>query len=119
MKFNNESQFIPKETIDIEQKVERKIGNHDLPIWEKMPEIIETLKNNNRLILVSETGSGKTTQVPQALWEAGFTENGKIFIVENRVAVAVEIAKRVSEEMKVNIGDEVGYITGPEKASKK
>lgn len=50
-----------------EQKVEREIGNRELPIWEKMPEVVETLRNNNRLILVSEIGSGKTTQVPQAL----------------------------------------------------
>jgi len=97
--------------------VEREIGNRELPIWEKMPEIVETLRNNNRLILVSETGSGKTTQVPQALWAEGFAERGKIFVVENRVAVAVETAKRVAEEMKVKIGREVGYLTGPEKKS--
>jgi len=99
------------------EKIEDKIGNKELPIWDKMPEIVETLKNNNRLILVAETGSGKTTQVPQALWAEGFAEQGKIFVVENRVAVAVEIAKRVAEEMKVKIGQEVGYLTGPEKKS--
>jgi len=110
-------QFPPqKQPTPIERKMdEREIGNHELPIWEKMPEIVETLKNNNRLILVSETGSGKTTQVPQALWAEGFAERGKIFVVENRVAVAVETAKRVAEEMKVKIGQEVGYLTGPEK----
>lgn len=99
----------------VEQKVEREIGNHKLPIWEKMSEVVETLRNNNRLILVSETGSGKTTQVPQALLAEGFAERGKIFVVENRVAVAVEIAKRVAKEMNVKIGQEVGYLTGPEK----
>ena len=100
-----------------ELKIEREIGNRELPIWEKMPEVVETLRKNNRLILVSETGSGKTTQVPQALWAEGFAERGKIFVVENRVAVAVEIAKRVAEEMKVKVGQEVGYLTGPEKKS--
>jgi len=110
-------EFPPQEQSKLEQKVEREIGNRELPIWEKMPEIVETLKNNNRLILVSETGSGKTTQVPQALWAEGFAERGKIFVVENRVAVAVEIAKRVAEEMKVEVGQEVGYLTGPEKKS--
>jgi len=99
------------------EKIEDKIGNKELPIWDKMPEIVETLKTNNRLILVAETGSGKTTQVPQALWAEGFAEQGTIFVVENRVAVAVEIAKRVAEEMKVKIGQEVGYLTGPEKKS--
>ena len=100
-----------------ELKIEHEIGNRELPIWEKMPEVVETLRKNNRLILVSETGSGKTTQVPQALWAEGFAERGKIFVVENRVAVAVEIAKRVAEEMKVKVGQEVGYLTGPEKKS--
>jgi len=112
------SEFPPQEQLKPEQKkVEREIGNRELPIWEKMPEVVETLRSNNRLILVSETGSGKTTQVPQALWAEGFTERGKIFVVENRVAVAVEIAKRVAEEMKVKVGQEVGYLTGPEKKS--
>jgi len=109
--------FPPQEKPKLEQKIEREIGNHELPIWEKMPEIVETLKNNNRLILVSETGSGKTTQVPQALWAEGFAKKGKIFVVENRVGVAVETAKRVAEEMKVKVGQEVGYLTGPEKKS--
>ncbi len=107
----------PQERPKLEQKVEREIGNRELPIWEKMPEIIEALQNNNRLILVSETGSGKTTQVPQALWVEGFAQKGKIFVVENRVVVAVEAAKRVAEEMKVKVGQEVGYLTGPEKKS--
>lgn len=105
---------VPKPT---KKKVEQEIGNPNLPIWEKMPEIIKTLQDHNRLILVSETGSGKTTQVPQALWAEGFAKNGKIFVVENRVAVAVETAKRVAEEMKVKVGQEVGYLTGPEKKS--
>lgn len=107
----------PEQPKPVEREIEKEIGNRELPIWEKMSEIVETLRNNNRLILVSETGSGKTTQVPQALWAEGFAERGKIFVVENRVAVAVEIAKRVAKEMKVRVGQEVGYLTGPEKKS--
>jgi len=44
-------EFPPQEKLKaVEQKVEREIGNRELPIWEKMPEVVETLKNNNRLI---------------------------------------------------------------------
>lgn len=100
-----------------ELPVRKDIGNKDLPIWQVMPEIVDTLRNNNRLMLVSETGSGKTTQVPQALWTEGFADQGTIFVVENRVAVAVEVAKRVAKEMGVQVGQEVGYLTGPEKKS--
>ncbi len=94
---------------------EQRIGNHELPIWQVMPDIVETLKTSNRLALVSETGSGKSTQVPQALWESGFTHDGIVYIVENRVVVAAEVSRRVASEMRVPLGSTVGYITGQEK----
>jgi HrpA-like RNA helicase len=103
-----------KEQSGYSPELNKPIGNRDLPIWQVMPEILETLKTGNRLALVSETGSGKSTQVPQALWEAGLADQATIYIVENRVAVAVEVAKRVASEMKVPVGGLVGYITGPE-----
>lgn len=95
----------------------RETGNLTLPIWQVMPEVIEKLRTNNKLILSSPTGSGKTTQVPQALVQEGFHKDGKILVVQNRVVVAVETAKRVAEEMGVRIGERVGYLTGPEKRS--
>lgn len=100
----------------IESTVE-KIGNPDLPIWQVMPEVIEKLRANKKLILSSPTGSGKTTQVPQALVQAGFHNDGTILVVENRVVVTVEIGKRVAEEMHETIGQRIGYLTGPEKRS--
>jgi len=90
-------------------------GNRTLPIWDKMSEIIKSLRDNSRLIISSPTGSGKTTQIPQALFSEGFANHGKIYVVENRVVVAAETAKRVAEEMNVALGDVVGYLTGPEK----
>lgn len=100
----------------LEERIERKIGNRELPIWQKIPEILEILRNNNCLILISETGGEKkTTQVPQALWSEDFTKNGKIFIVENRRGVTTEVARRVVEEMKGKLGQEAGYFAGLEK----
>jgi HrpA-like RNA helicase len=90
-------------------------GNRELPIWHVMPEIINTLKSNNRLCLVSETGSGKSTQVPQELYHSGVLGDKILYVVENTVAVASEVAKRVSDEMHVPIGSSVGYITRNEK----
>src|SRR3989344_1501010 len=105
-----------KPTLDRPKSNEsREIGNPDLPIWQVMPEIVEKMRSNNRLILNSPTGSGKSTQIPIALWKEGFHNEGKILIVQNRVAVAVEIAKRVADEMHAQVGKDVGYVTGPEK----
>lgn len=123
VRFKNPDYYLPQlllttgldATPAVNNKQEYVLGNRELPIWQKMPEIISSLEDNPWLILVSETGSGKTTQVPQALWEAGYHERGPIYVVENRVAIAVEVAKRVAAEMGKPIGDEIGYLTGPEK----
>lgn len=65
--------------------------------------------NNKMLIIIGETGSGKTTQITQYLHEAGFSKNGKIGCTQPRRVAAMSVAKRVAEEMNVKLGDEVGY----------
>jgi len=102
----------------IEQFVNEKgeqLRNRGLPIWDIMPEIVEKLKQNNRLIIKSETGSGKTTQIPQGLLEAGLAKTGTIRTTENRVVIARETGVRVSEELGMPVGKTVGYLTGQDK----
>lgn len=62
------------------------------------------------LIIQGETGSGKTTQIPQYLHEEGFTDGGKkIGCTQPRRVAAMSIAARVAQEMGVKLGNEVGY----------
>ena len=81
-----------------------------LPIYQFRDDIIQAVREHQVLIIVGETGSGKTTQIPQYLHEAGFTKDGmKVGCTQPRRVAAMSVAARVSEEMGVKIGNEVGY----------
>lgn len=73
-----------------------------LPAYDSRHKLVELMQEYQVLILVGETGSGKTTQVPQFLIEAGFASKGKgIACTQPRRVAAMSVAKRVSEELDV------------------
>lgn len=81
-----------------------------LPIYQFRDEIIQAVADHQILIIVGETGSGKTTQLPQYLHEAGYTKDGmKVGCTQPRRVAAMSVAARVAEEMGVKLGNEVGY----------
>ncbi|KAK2762734.1 hypothetical protein FQN54_000908 [Arachnomyces sp. PD_36] len=81
-----------------------------LPIYQFRDDIIQAVADHQILIIVGETGSGKTTQLPQYLHEAGYTKGGmKIGCTQPRRVAAMSVASRVAEEMGVKVGNEVGY----------
>lgn len=81
-----------------------------LPIYQFREQLIDAVNNHQILIIVGETGSGKTTQLPQYLHEAGYTKGGmKIGCTQPRRVAAMSVAARVAEEMGVKVGNEVGY----------
>eukprot|EP01046_Picozoa_sp_COSAG06_P068161 COSAG06_NODE_18004_length_909_cov_0.886420_2_plen_255_part_01 len=90
-----------------------------LPVYGCREELMQVIRDNQVVIIVGETGSGKTTQMTQYLHEEGYSDYGVIGCTQPRRVAAMSVAKRVSEEMGVPLGDEVGYairfedVTGP------
>lgn len=80
-----------------------------LPIYKLKNELIQAVHDNQVLVVIGETGSGKTTQVTQYLAEAGYTTKGKIGCTQPRRVAAMSVAKRVAEEFGCRLGEEVGY----------
>ncbi|XP_067620340.1 pre-mRNA-splicing factor ATP-dependent RNA helicase DHX16 [Eurosta solidaginis] len=81
-----------------------------LPVYPFKEDLIAAVKQHQILIIEGETGSGKTTQIPQYLVEAGFTKDKKkIGCTQPRRVAAMSVAARVAEEMGVKLGNEVGY----------
>ena len=81
-----------------------------LPVYAQREEFRNKLASAQSLVLVGETGSGKTTQIPQFCVYDGYTDNGKMVgCTQPRRVAATSVAKRVAEEMDVTLGEEVGY----------
>jgi pre-mRNA-splicing factor ATP-dependent RNA helicase DHX16 len=81
-----------------------------LPIYAYREQFLAALAEYQILVIVGETGSGKTTQLPQYLHEAGYTKGGlKVGCTQPRRVAAMSVAARVADEMGVKVGNEVGY----------
>lgn len=81
----------------------------ELPIWQLHFDLLRTLRDGNRLVLVAATGSGKTTQVPQMLLDGGIAGDKRIVILQPRRVAARSVSARVAWERGVKLGGEVGY----------
>lgn len=77
-----------------------------LPIAAYEKEIVEAVKNESILVLAGDTGCGKSTQVPQYLYRAGFE---KIACTQPRRIACIGLSKRVSHEMLTEYDSDVGY----------
>ncbi|CAH2002801.1 unnamed protein product [Acanthoscelides obtectus] len=95
------SDFARKKTI-LEQR-------RYLPAFAVRQELLNVIRENSVVIIVGETGSGKTTQLTQYLHEDGYSKYGMIGCTQPRRVAAMSVAKRVSDEMGTRLGDDVGY----------
>lgn len=100
-----EKQLTPleRERLDIKQQRE------SLPMYTYRDNLLAAIRDHQVLIIVAETGSGKTTQVPQYLHEIGYTKFGKIGVTQPRRVAAMSVSARVAQEMGCKLGHEVGY----------
>lgn len=109
--LTKEQQFLDAQ-IDAAEKKALSIQEtrKSLPIAAYRDEFIAAINEYQILVIVGETGSGKTTQLPQYLHEAGFTKDGKkVGCTQPRRVAAMSVAARVAEEMGSKVGNEVGY----------
>lgn len=97
----SKSDFVKKKTISEQRRY--------LPVFAVREELLQVIRENSVVIIVGETGSGKTTQLTQYLHEEGFSRLGMIGCTQPRRVAAMSVAKRVSDEMNTKLGDEVGY----------
>jgi ATP-dependent helicase HrpA len=81
----------------------------DLPVVEHRREILDALAAHQVVVVVSDTGSGKTTQLPKMVAEAMGPDGGRIGCTQPRRIAAASVAKRVAEELAVPLGGFVGY----------
>jgi len=81
-----------------------------LPVYQYRQTFLDAVAEYQILIVVGETGSGKTTQLPQYLYEAGYCKDGKkVGCTQPRRVAAMSVAARVADEVGVKVGNEVGY----------
>ncbi|GIY25835.1 probable ATP-dependent RNA helicase DHX37 [Caerostris darwini] len=108
IKQKEKTQQKPAVFVNVNRKPEIQALREALPIYGEEQAIIEAIKENPVVLIHGETGSGKTTQVPQFLYEAGFTQTGKkIGITEPRRIAAMSMSARVGEEL--NMPEKVSY----------
>ena len=85
------------------------INYKDLPVYAQKQKILDCLENNQVVIVESPTGSGKTTQIPVILYEAGYATNGIIGVTQPRRIAALSVSEFISKQMNTPYPGLVGY----------
>ena len=80
-----------------------------LPVYEQKERILEALKDNQVIVVQSPTGSGKTTQLPVILHEAGYSKNGIIAVTQPRRIAALSVSEFIAKQLKTGYPGLVGY----------
>ena len=81
----------------------------ELPVYKNHEKILSALKENQAVVVESPTGSGKTTQLPVILYEAGYSHRGIIGVTQPRRIAAVSVSEFIARQTETPIGGLVGY----------
>ena len=85
------------------------IDYKELPVYEQKQKILDCLEKNQVVIVESPTGSGKTTQIPVILYEAGYATNGVIAVTQPRRIAALSVSEFISKQLGTSYPGLVGY----------
>ena len=85
------------------------IDYKSLPVYEQKQKILDSLNSNQVIVVQSPTGSGKTTQLPVILYEAGFANSGMIAVTQPRRIAALSVSEFIAKQLKTSYPGLVGY----------
>ncbi|KEA62349.1 ATP-dependent RNA helicase HrpA [Marinobacterium lacunae] len=97
------------EAVELRRALPVDIVYPDLPVSARRDELLDTIRNNQVVVIAGETGSGKTTQLPKLCLELGFGCRGMIGHTQPRRLAARNVAARIAEELNTPLGERVGY----------
>ena len=107
IKRDGRKHFRREDSRAVSETIRKSVKN--LPIASARNKIVQAVLNNDSIIILGETGCGKTTQVPQYILQAGLSGKGIIGVTQPRRVAAISISARVAQEMGVDLGQTVGY----------
>jgi RNA helicase HrpA len=82
---------------------------HELPVYQQKDRILEALSKNQVIVVESPTGSGKTTQLPIILHEAGYAKYGLVGVTQPRRIAAISVSEFISKQLGTRVPGLVGY----------
>lgn len=82
---------------------------HELPVYQQKERILEVLAQHQVIVVESPTGSGKTTQIPIILHEAGFSQGGLIGVTQPRRIAAISVSEFIARQLGVSVPGVIGY----------
>ena len=106
------SRAIEQSIQPVEQRIKNRPVvslNRELPFYEKRDDLKQVIAHNQVVIVCGETGSGKTTQLPQICIDMGLADRGKIGHTQPRRLAARAVTSRIAEELNTRPGEAVGY----------